>query len=127
MTSGYSPLRGSVGRCDTTRSLMTMEHLLVRTTTPDLESAREIARSATGQKFAATAKIGGPLTSVWWHLGEQGEGEEWQVEFQTTSVRYAELESHIIAEHPWNKPEVTTLPLGGSRPYLDWLESATES
>lgn len=104
-----------------------MEHLLVVTTTPDAESAKALARSVVTNKLAATAKVPGPVTGFWWHLGEQGEGEEWQVMFQTTSARYDELEAHIIAEHPWDKPEVTTLPLGGSQPYLRWVETATGS
>lgn len=102
-----------------------MAHLLVTTTTPDRESAAKIAASAVARKLAATAKVHGPVTSFWWHLGEQGEGEEWQAVFQTTEARYRELESHIIAEHPWDKPEVTAVALRGSEPYLAWVESAT--
>lgn len=104
---------------------MTMNHLLVTTTTPDRDSAAHISATAVANKLAATAKVHGPISSFWWHLGEQGEGEEWQAVFQTTSARYSDLETHIIAEHPWNKPEVTSVQLGGSQPYLAWLESAT--
>lgn len=41
---------------------------------------------------------------------------------KTTAARYRELESHLIAEHNWDKPEVTAVPLAtGSAQYLDWL------
>lgn len=104
-----------------------MGHLLVTTSTPDRDSAARIAASAVADKLAATAKVHGPVSSFWWHLGEQGEGEEWQAVFQTTEARFPALEAHIIAAHPWDKPEVTTVALGGSQPYLQWVESATES
>lgn len=84
-----------------------------------------MAASAVASRLAATAKVHGPVTSFWWHLGEQGEGEEWQAVFQTTDTRYGELEALIIAEHPWTKPEVSTVPLGGNADYLAWVESAT--
>lgn len=102
-----------------------MVHLQVTTSTPDRDSAAKIAAAAVGSKLAATAKVHGPVTSFWWHLGEQGDGEEWQAVFQTTEARYAELESLIIAEHPWKKPEVSTVLLGGNSDYLAWVDSAT--
>lgn len=102
-----------------------MEHLLVTTTTPDKDSAAKIAAGAVSQKLAASAKVHGPIESHWWHLGEQGCGDEWQAVFQTTSERYPELEAHIISQHPWNKPEVTAVAMRGSADYLAWVESAT--
>ncbi|MFV2173044.1 divalent cation tolerance protein CutA [Actinomadura sp. LOL_016] len=39
-----------------------------------------------------------------------------------------ELEAHLIAEHPWDNPEVTyTVIAGGSAPYLEWLRRETQS
>lgn len=102
-----------------------MAHLQVTTSTPDRDSAAKLAALAVGRKLAATAKVHGPISSFWWHLGEQGEGEEWQAVFQTTDARLAQLEALIIGEHPWKKPEVTTVPLGGNADYLAWVESAT--
>ena len=102
-----------------------MTHLSVTTTTPDRESAARIAKSAVAKKLSATAKVNGPISSFWWHMGEEGEGEEWQAVLHTTVDRYRELEAHIIAEHPWNKREVTSVQLGGSTDYLRWVEAAT--
>ena len=46
--------------------------------------------------------------------------------FKTTDERYAELEAHIIANHPWDKPEVTAVELvRGSADYLAWAEEST--
>jgi periplasmic divalent cation tolerance protein len=103
-------------------------HLLVTTTTPDRASAAKIATSALAAHLAATAQVIGPVASFFWHLGEQGEGEEWNVTFKTTDARYAELEAHIVEQHPWNKPEVTAVELvRGSADYLRWLEESTRA
>src|SRR3954468_5297524 len=103
-------------------------HLIVTTTTPDRASGAKIAGSAVGARLAATAQVSGPVASFFWHLGEQGEGEEWNVTFKTTSDRYAELEAHIVEQHPWSKPEVTAVELvRGSADYLQWVEASTGS
>src|SRR3954451_1692986 len=101
-------------------------HLLVTTTTPDRDSGAKLAGSAVAARLAATAQVHGPVASFFWHLGEQGEGEEWIATFKTTSARYAELEAHLIAEHSWQNPEVTVIKLEtGSAGYLKWLETST--
>ncbi|MGW4485131.1 divalent-cation tolerance protein CutA [Amycolatopsis sp. NPDC004368] len=102
------------------------DHLLVTTTTPDRDSAAKLASSAVAARLAATTQVRGPVASYFWHLGEAGEGEEWIVTFKTTGARYDELEAHIIAAHPWDKPEVTAVELArGSADYLRWVETAT--
>ena len=102
------------------------DHLLVTTTAPDRETAARLAGSAVKSKLAATAQVHGPVASFFWHLGEQGEGEEWIATFKTTGDRYAELEEHIVREHSWSNPEVTAVKLDRGTPgYLQWLETAT--
>jgi periplasmic divalent cation tolerance protein len=60
--------------------------------------------------------------SVFWHAGEFGTGEEWQVLLKTTEDRYPELEKHLIEHHEWTNPEVTAIPLiAGAEPYLAWV------
>jgi periplasmic divalent cation tolerance protein len=104
------------------------DHLIVTTTTPDRESAARLAGSAVTAKLAATAQVHGPVASFFWHLGEQGEGEEWIATFKTTSARYDELEALLVEQHPWDKPEVTAVELvRGSADYLRWVETATHA
>ena len=103
-----------------------VDHLLVTTATPDRETAVHLAASAVNAKLAATAQVHGPVASFFWHLGEQGEGEEWIITFKATSARYADLEEHVIAEHPWSNPEVIAIKLDrGAEGYLRWLETST--
>lgn len=102
------------------------EHLQVSTTADSEGVARQLARSAVAAGLAAGAQIIGPVASVFVHVGEFGEGEEWQVYLKTTAERYTELEEHLIREHPWDNPEVTATEIvKGASGYLDWLDRTT--
>jgi periplasmic divalent cation tolerance protein len=94
----------------------------VTTTTADRDTADRLARSAVAARLAASSQVSGPVASFFWHLGEQGEGEEWLVTLKTTAERYPELEAHLRREHPWDNPEVTAVALAeASDDYLAWL------
>lgn len=96
--------------------------LQVSTTADNPEAAAQLARSAVGARLAASAQVDGPMQSFFWHLGEQGEGQEWQITLKTTVGRYAELEAHLLDEHPWDNPEITAVPLAAaSADYLAWI------
>lgn len=102
------------------------EYLLVSTTAGTRDSALELLRSAVRGRFAASGQVFGPVPSAFWHEGEFGEGEEWQVFFKTPADRFADLKAHLIDEHPWQNPEVTALRIAdGSAPYLEWVSRAT--
>ncbi|MDV9168749.1 divalent-cation tolerance protein CutA [Streptomyces sp. W16] len=95
----------------------------VSTATETRDQALELARSVVQARLAAGAQIIGPVTSVFWHNGEFGTGEEWQLLLKTTASRYAELETHLIEHHPWTNPEVTaTSIVQGSASYLEWID-----
>lgn len=98
------------------------DYLLVSTTAESHDVAMTLARSAVEARLAASAQVYGPLRSVFWHLGELGTGDEWQVMLKTTADRYRALEEHLVAKHPWTNPEVTAIPLvEGASQYLEWL------
>ena len=98
----------------------------VQVAAPSKEVALELARSAVEARLAAGGQVVGPVTSVFWHLGEFGTGEEWQVVLKTTADRYPQLEQHLVEGHEWKNPEITAIPLAaGLAPYLEWVERTT--
>ncbi|WP_158850773.1 divalent-cation tolerance protein CutA [Saccharothrix deserti] len=98
------------------------DFLQVTTTTDTRDAAAKLAQSAVTARLAAGAQVSGPVTSFFWHLGEEGQGEEWQVTLKTTAARYPDLEARLRAEHPWDNPEITAVPLvTGSADYFAWL------
>lgn len=99
----------------------------VSTATETREQAVQLAESAVRGQLAAGAQIVGPVTSVLWHLGEFGTGEEWQLLLKTTAERHPALETHLVEHHPWDKPEVAAvLVVAGSEAYLRWVRQSTE-
>ena len=63
----------------------------VSTATETREQAVLLAESVVRARLAAGAQVVGPVTSVFWHLGEFGTGEEWQLLLKTTAERYPAL------------------------------------
>lgn len=99
----------------------------VSTATETREQAVRLAESAVREQLAAGAQVVGPVVSVFWHQGEFGTGEEWQLLLKTTVERYPALEMHLLEQHPWEKPEVVAVPIViGSEAYLRWVADSTE-
>lgn len=66
------------------------------------------------------------MTSVFWHLGEFGTGEEWVAVLKTTEDNYDALEKHLVEHHEWTNPEITATPfVAGLAPYLEWVDRTT--
>ncbi len=99
----------------------------VSTATETREAAVALAQSAVRARLAAGAQIVGPVVSVFWHHGEFGSGEEWQLLLKARADRYSDLQAHLLAHHPWSNPEIIAVPiLEGSKAYLDWVAQTTE-
>ena len=104
------------------------DYLQVATATDTREAAVALAEYAVGARLAGNAQVIGPTTSVFWHLGEQGTGEEWRLLLYTTTGRYAELEAALLERHTWDNPQVTATPIvAGSAACLNWLSESVAS
>ncbi|MFF8458509.1 divalent-cation tolerance protein CutA [Streptomyces albidoflavus] len=101
--------------------------LQVSTATETRQQAVELAQSAVRARLAAGAQVIGPVTSVFWHLGEFGEGEEWQLLLKTSADQYGALEKHLLERHPWSNPELCAVRIErGADACLRWIsESVT--
>ncbi|GGR96204.1 hypothetical protein GCM10010169_45920 [Micromonospora fulviviridis] len=103
------------------------DFLQVSTATLTRDAGVRLAEGAVAARLAASAQVLGPVTSVFWHLGEQGTGEEWQVLLVTTAARYAALERHLLTEHPWRNPQVVAVPIvSGATDYLAWVRRSVQ-
>ncbi|MFJ4870035.1 divalent-cation tolerance protein CutA [Streptomyces sp. NPDC088757] len=100
----------------------------VSTATATREEAVALAGPAVEKRLAAGAQIIGPVTSVFWHLGEYGTGEEWQILFKTTRGGYPALEADLLERHPWDNPELCAVPVELAAPRCaEWVRgSVTE-
>ncbi|MET7359277.1 divalent-cation tolerance protein CutA [Streptomyces sp. NPDC005562] len=102
------------------------DYVQVSTATETRAQAVELARIAVQERLAAGAQIIGPVTSAFWHNGEFGTGEEWQLLVKTTTERYPELEKRLVDSHPWQNPELCATPIvAGAGPCLRWIRAST--
>ncbi|NYH40315.1 uncharacterized protein involved in tolerance to divalent cations [Micromonospora jinlongensis] len=102
--------------------------LQVSTALESREAAEKLAREVVEAKLSAGAQIIGPVTSAFWHLGEFGTGEEWQLLLKTHSDRFEDLQAYLTEHHPWNNPEIVAVPIvAGSDAYLSWVRKTVES
>ena len=98
----------------------------VTSTVPTRDQALELARAAVKEKLAAGAEVTGPATSVFWHLGELGEGEEWRVTLRTSAAARDALAARLAELHPWDSPEVSASPVAWcTESYAAWVERTT--
>ena len=105
-----------------------MESLLVVTNLPDRESAEKLAGLLIERRLAACVNILAPCSSVYRWKGEIQHDEEHPLLIKTVEDRYAELETSIRANHPYELPEIIAVSLVRGLPaYLQWVESETHN
>ena len=99
-----------------------MAGLLVFTTTPDLESARRLARSLVRNKLAACVSVKGGFASFFRWKGRLEKAPEALVLIKTVKAKFPALSKFIRSNHAYEIPEVVGLPMThGSREYLLWM------
>ena len=101
---------------------MSDEILLVCSTFPQVETAREIARQLVTENLAACANIIPAVESIYRWKGSVESAKEFLLVIKSTQVRFAALRREIERLHSYEVPEVIAVPIGkGSPKYLRWL------
>lgn len=102
------------------------EILLVLTTLPDADSAAALGARLVEERLAACVNILAPCASVYRWQGRVETATEVPLLIKTSAARYAALETAILAEHPYELPEVVAVPVQRGLPgYLDWVSTET--
>lgn len=96
--------------------------LLVLSTMPDQAGAQNLAHLLIESRLAACVNVLAPCQSVYRWRGAVEESTEVPMLIKTTAGRYAELESVVRANHPYELPEIIAVPLACGLPgYLEWV------
>ena len=100
---------------------------IVLITAPNLKTARTLARAALEARLVACANLVPAMESHYWWKGKLERSNEILIVFKTTKKRLATLEKLILAEHPYDTPEIIALPIAsGTKRYLRWIETEVE-
>lgn len=104
---------------------MSLPVVLMLTTVPDQEWAQRLAQMALDQRLSACVTELGTVRSRYRWKGQVQTAEEVQLLFKTSAVRAHELEQFILANHPYETPEVLSWPAAASSGYAQWVETET--
>lgn len=103
-----------------------MPVLVVFSTFPDPDKAAEVARILVTEQLAACVNIVGGVRSIYRWEGEISDDRETLAVIKTTSERFEEMRSRLVALHPYQVAEVIALPVeSGHAPYLAWVADET--
>ncbi|MCI0401253.1 MAG: divalent-cation tolerance protein CutA [Gammaproteobacteria bacterium] len=98
------------------------EHLLVLSTCPGSITAKKIAQTLVESGCAACVNIL-PAHSIFWWKGRIESADEHVLLIKTRIDRYHEVERTILAQHPYELPEVIAVPIkAGLMGYLSWID-----
>jgi periplasmic divalent cation tolerance protein len=91
-------------------------------TTPDLKTARSLARAALKAHLVACVNLVPSVESHYWWQERIDSATEVLLLLKTTVGRLAALEKLIVENHPYDTPEFLVLPVSRGNPrYLRWL------
>ena len=100
--------------------------VLLLSTTPDGEVARTISRALVEEGLAACVNFLPGITSVYRWRGAVETNSEHLLLIKTRSGQVDGLLKRLPALHPYDVPEVITLPItSGYPPYLQWILDST--
>lgn len=102
------------------------QYILILTTFPDLESARQIGTQLVDLQIAACVNLLPPSQSIYRWRGKIESQTEVPVFIKTTQNNYHGVETRIREAHPGKVPEVIAIPIEqGSSDYLAWVSDMT--
>ncbi|MBN2244682.1 MAG: divalent-cation tolerance protein CutA [Candidatus Aminicenantes bacterium] len=102
------------------------EYVLVITTVPDEKTGDKIAQQLVESRLAACASISSPIRSFYWWKNKITQDKEVMLFIKTRTALYSTLEEKIKQSHPYQVPEIISLPIiQGLQSYLQWIDVET--
>ncbi|ELR60899.1 Protein CutA-like protein, partial [Bos mutus] len=110
-----------------TGSYVSGTYSIVFVNCPNEQIARDIARAILDKKLAASVNILPKASSLYYWNGEIEEATEVLLLIKTKTSKIHMLSSYIRLVHPFEIPELFSLPMDqGDVHYLKWLEEGME-
>ncbi len=102
------------------------EHQLVFCTVPDRETGQQLARTLVEERLAACVNLLPDVASVYRWQNAVQESAECLLLIKTRAALFAALRDRIVALHPYELPEVISVPVNAGLPaYLNWIDENT--
>ncbi len=103
-----------------------MAYAVLLTSLPDRAAAKAMAQALIAKRLVACVQMM-PIESIYEWQGAVEEAAEILLLCKMKREDYAEAEKLILAQHPYETPEVVLLPIeAGSSAYLAWIDKVTK-
>ena len=100
---------------------------IVLCTVPDSATAQRISAQLVEDGLAACVNTIAGVESVYRWKGQLEKQSEVLLMIKSRSADYADVETAILALHPYELPEIIAVPLGNGLPgYLDWVRTVND-
>ena len=100
--------------------------IAVYVTVPDKDVGRKVAEALVTAQLAACVNIIPGVESVYWWDGKINSDQELLLMIKSRAPHLSELTKKVISVHPYDVPEVISVPItGGSAKYLEWINAST--
>ena len=104
-----------------------MENIRVVFVSIPRDEANKLAKSLVENRLAACINIVPKIESYFWWDNKLEHDEEALLIIKTTQQRFDELRAWVVANHPYDLPEIISLPLSdGLSDYIEWVKKETE-
>jgi periplasmic divalent cation tolerance protein len=104
------------------------EYLLVISTVSSKEEGSQIAQKIVEERLAACVNVSSAVQSFYWWENRISDDQEFILFIKTKTRLFSKLEERIKSLHTYEVPEIIALPIhAGSKDYLDWITSNTQS
>ena len=101
-------------------------HILILSTCPDSGVAEDLAQALVAARLAACVNIIPGIASRFRWQGRIEQADEHLLIIKTTHGRYPDVEKMIRSMHPYELPEIISVPVaGGLAEYLGWIDQET--
>ena len=99
-----------------------MENVRVVNVTIPMEKAEEMARAIVEKRMAACVNIIPGLSSYYWWDDKVKSAAEAMLVIKTTPAKVDELAAFVKEHHPYDVPELITIPIAEGLPeYVSWI------
>lgn len=90
-----------------------------------IDMAESLARSLVEARVAACVNVIPRIASTYRWQDEVQRDEESLLLVKTTAERYEALREAVLAQHPYELPEIIAVDIAaGHAPYLDWIAAS---
>jgi len=107
---------------------MAADYHLILCTCPDQATAEALAKLLVTSKLAACVNVVPGISSFYTWKGQLESAQEHLLLIKARQDHYAQLESAIKNNHPYELPEIIALSIDQGLPeYLNWIDSCHRS